>query len=153
EERTALVVTLQAGRWRGRGEASGVYYLGETGETMLAAVESQRPAIERGIDRVALQELLPPGGAPNALGCAVWELEAALAGRPVWKLAGLTQLDPLVTTFTLGADDPAVMVAGARRFSQARSLKLKLTGDLDQDIARIRAVRSARPEVWLGVDA
>ena len=30
---------------------------------------------------------------------------------------------------------------------------MKLTGDLDLDIARVRAVRAARPDVWLGVDA
>jgi L-alanine-DL-glutamate epimerase-like enolase superfamily enzyme len=59
----------------------------------------------------------------------------------------------LVTTFTLGADDPHVMAAGARKYAQAKSLKLKLTGDLEEDIARVRAVRAARPEVWMGVDA
>jgi hypothetical protein len=32
-------------------------------------------------------------------------------------------------------------------------LKLKLTGDVEQDIARVRAVRFARPGVWIGVDA
>jgi L-alanine-DL-glutamate epimerase-like enolase superfamily enzyme len=30
---------------------------------------------------------------------------------------------------------------------------LKLTGELDLDIARVRAVRAARPGLWLGVDA
>ena len=65
---------------------------------------------------------------------------------PVWKIAELPVARPLVTTFTLGADDPAVMAAGARKYAQARCLKLKLTGDLDLDIARVQAVRSARPE-------
>ena len=45
------------------------------------------------------------------------------------------------------------MAAGARKFAQARSLKLKLTGDLKDDIERVLAVRAARPEVWMGVDA
>ncbi len=45
------------------------------------------------------------------------------------------------------------MAAGAREHAQARALKLKLTGDLELDIARVRAVRAARPEVWIGVDA
>jgi L-alanine-DL-glutamate epimerase-like enolase superfamily enzyme len=30
---------------------------------------------------------------------------------------------------------------------------MKLTGDIDLDIARVRAVRDARPHTWLGVDA
>jgi L-Ala-D/L-Glu epimerase len=153
EEQEAVVVTLEDGPLRGRGEASGVYYLGDTAGTMVAAIEAVRGGIEAGVDRAALQSLLPPGGARNAVDCALWELDALRSGTPVWKLAGLPKVKPLVTTFTLGADDPAVMVAGARKYAQARSLKLKLTGELDLDIARVRAVRAARPEVWMGVDA
>jgi L-Ala-D/L-Glu epimerase len=46
-----------------------------------------------------------------------------------------------------------VMAQGARRFGQARALKVKLTGDAELDCARVSAVRAARPDVWLGVDA
>jgi L-alanine-DL-glutamate epimerase-like enolase superfamily enzyme len=102
---------------------------------------------------MALQQLLPPGGARNAVDCALWELDAHRLGAPVWQLAGLPAPKPLVTTFTLGADDPQVMAAGARKYAQARALKLKLAGDLPADIERVRAVRAARPEVWMGVDA
>ncbi|MGH8305131.1 MAG: enolase C-terminal domain-like protein, partial [Steroidobacteraceae bacterium] len=35
----------------------------------------------------------------------------------------------------------------------ARALKVKLTGEPELDQARVAAVRAARPEVWLGVDA
>jgi L-Ala-D/L-Glu epimerase / N-acetyl-D-glutamate racemase len=153
EEQDVVVVTLDDGQHRGRGEASGVYYLGDTAQTMLAEVEAARAAIEQGVDRAALQQLLPPGGARNALDCALWELEANRSGVAVWELAGLAAPKPLVTTFTLGADAPDVMVAGARKYAQAKSLKLKLTGDLLADIERVKAVRAARPEVWMGVDA
>jgi L-alanine-DL-glutamate epimerase-like enolase superfamily enzyme len=148
-----VVVTLSDGRFRGRGEASGVYYLKDDVNNMLAGIEAHRSRIESGIDRESLQRLMPPGGGRNALDCAFWELEAARAGTPVWKLAGLSAANPLVTTFTLGADDPQKMAGGARKYSQARSLKLKLTGDLDVDVERVRAVRAARPEVWMAVDA
>jgi L-alanine-DL-glutamate epimerase-like enolase superfamily enzyme len=153
EDEYVVVVTLQDSNHRGRGEASGVYYLGDTAQTMVDSIEGVRSKIEEGIDRMALQGLLPPGGARNALDCALWELDAQRTGRPVWQLAGLTAPKPLVTTFTVGADHPAGMAAGARRYTQARRLKLKLTGDLLLDVARVQAVRSARPEVWLGVDA
>jgi L-Ala-D/L-Glu epimerase len=153
ERQEIVVVTLGDGALRGRGEASGVYYLGDDAKKMVAAIEAQRSEIERGIDREALQRLLPPGGAHNAVDCALWELEAARSGRSVWQLAGLRAAKPLVTTFTLGADSPDIMAEGARRYSQARSLKLKLTGEPELDIARIRAVRAARPGVWIGVDA
>jgi L-Ala-D/L-Glu epimerase len=153
EEQNVLLVRLEDGRHRGRGEASGVYYLGDTAQSMSAAVEAVRSAIEQGIDRPALQQLLPPGGARNAVDCALWELDAQRLNCTVWELAGLTAPKPLVTTFTLGADDPEIMAAGARKYAQAKSLKLKLTGDLEEDIARVQAVRAARPEVWMGVDA
>ena len=153
ETQDAVVVTLDDGICRGLGEASGVYYLGDTAESMVAAIEAVREAIEDGADRIALQRLLPPGGARNAIDCAFWDLEAQRKGRDVWELAGLPSVRPLVTTFTLGADDPGVMAEGARAFAHARALKMKLTGDLDIDIARVRAVRAARPEPWLGVDA
>jgi L-alanine-DL-glutamate epimerase-like enolase superfamily enzyme len=45
------------------------------------------------------------------------------------------------------------MAEGAKAFASATALKMKLTGDLDIDIERVRAVRAARPEPWLGVDA
>jgi L-Ala-D/L-Glu epimerase len=153
EEQEVIVATLDDGLHRGRGEASGVYYLGDTSQGMVAAIEAVRKAVEAGIDRAALQDLLPPGGARNAVDCALWELDAQRRRMPVWKVAELPAVKPLVTTFTLGADDPALMAAGARKYGQARCLKLKLTGDLDLDIARVRAVRAARPEVWMGVDA
>lgn len=148
-----LVVTLEDGTHQGRGEASGVYYLGEDAQKMHTLIESHRREIESGIDREALQQLMPPCGARNAVDCALWELEAARSKRAVWELAGLPLMRPLVTTFTLGADEPGVMADGAKKYTHARSLKLKLTGDLDLDIARVKAVRAARPGVWIGVDA
>src|SRR5690606_41522904 len=75
------------------------------------------------------------------------------AGVPVWRLAGLDATRPLLTTFTLGADAPETMARGALGFAKARALKLKLTGDPDLDGARVAAVRAARPDAWLGVDA
>lgn len=153
EHQDAVVVTLDDGTHRGRGEACGVFYLADGVAQMQAAIEARRGEIERGIDRDALQRLLAPGGARNALDCALWELEARRAGRPVWALAGLKAPKALTTTFTLGADEPEVMAAGARRYAEARALKLKLTGDLELDALRVAAVRAARPDVWLGVDA
>ncbi|MDG2535921.1 dipeptide epimerase [Sphingomonas sp. HITSZ_GF] len=152
-ESPVVVVSLSDGLHIGRGEASGVYYLGDNEETMVAALETVREGLCAGMTRTELQQALPAGGARNAADCALWELDAKREGVPVWKLAGLPEPRPLLTTFTLGADDPGVMAEGARAYAEARALKLKLTGDLDLDIARVRAVRSARPECWIGVDA
>lgn len=151
-ELEVLVVTLSDGRASGRGEAAGVYYRQDAPAKMAAQIEAVRERIEASADRADLARLLGPGGARNALDCALWDLEAKLAGRPAWSLAGLVQPRPLQTTYTLGVDAPDAMAAGAIAFAEARAIKLKLIGD-DDDAERVRRVRVARPDVWLAVDA
>jgi L-alanine-DL-glutamate epimerase-like enolase superfamily enzyme len=119
---------------------------------MLAQIEALRARIEAGITREELQRLLPAGGARNALDCALWDLDARRAGKPVWQLAGLGAPKPLLTTYTVGADSPDVMAARAIAYAAARAIKLKLTDD-DDNAERVRAVRAARPDAWLMVDA
>lgn len=148
----ALVVTLRDGECSGRGEGLGVYYRHDTPSTMLQQVEQLRDTIEQGITREQLLELLPAGGARNAVDCALWELEASRANTSVWQLAGLRRPESLLTTYTLSADEPEVVDATARSFVNARALKLKLTND-PLNAERVRAVRAACPDAWLMVDA
>lgn len=147
-----ITVHVQQGAFEGRGEAAGVYYRKETPASMAAQIEALRSAVEAGVTRDELLQLLPAGGARNALDCALWDLEAKLGGRHVWELAGLSPPRPLLTVYTLGADAPQRMADGARGFTEARALKLKLTGEA-LDAERVRAVRAARPEVVITVDA
>ena len=149
----ALFVELADAQHTGCGEAEGVYYFDDVPARMAAQIEAHRAAIEVGITRSGLRELMPIGGARNALDCALWELEAKRAGQPVWKLVGIEHVVPLTTMFTLGADDPAAIAKAAVMRADAAALKLKLSGELELDIERVRAVRAARPDVWLGVDA
>jgi len=146
-------VTLTQDGLIGRGEAAGVYYLDDNPAKMVETIEAHRSEVEAGITREELRSLLPPGGARNAVDCALWELEARQCRQPVWKLAGLREVKPRITTFTLGADDPAVVAEGAKALTEARALKLKLSGETGIDAERVRAARSARPDVWLAVDA
>jgi len=153
EAMPATVVTLSDGRYTGRGEAAGVYYLGDDPAHMESAIEGVRAAIEAGVDREALRALLPAGGARNAIDCALWELESLRAERPIWKLAGAPEPRPIVTTFTIPADGPVQVARKLAPLGAARAIKIKLTGDLDADADRIRTIRKLRPDVWLGVDA
>jgi len=153
EAMPATVVTLSDGESSGRGEAAGVYYLGDNPAHMEIEIERCREIIEAGVEREELRVLLPAGGARNALDCALWELESRRAGVPIWSLAGSRKPRPLVTTFTIPADDPAEVARRLVPLGEAHAIKLKLTGDLDADTARIRSVRRLRPAVWLGVDA
>lgn len=153
EAMPSIVARISEGESVGRGEAAGVYYLGDDQAHMLATVEQVRAEIESGLTRQELQSVLLPGGARNALDCAMWELESLIAGTPVWQLAGVPRPGPLVTTFTLPADDPSVLASKVKRLSFAKSIKLKLDGDVGADRERMRVVREARPDAWLGVDA
>src|SRR6478735_4696486 len=153
-ETKVLVAQIADGDSFGLGEGAGVYYLGDDLARMRDQAEDARTELEAGVHREELQSLLPPGGARNAIDCALWDLEARTAGKPVWQLAGLGGFGSLPTTMTISADDPATMagVAGGR-FGSWPMLKLKLTGDVALDAERVRAVRSTRPDAWIGVDA
>jgi L-Ala-D/L-Glu epimerase len=148
-----VTVTLEKGGHIGCGEASGVYYRKDDDAAgVVRQIEAIRPRIEAGIDRESLQRLLPTGGARNAVDCALWDLEAKQTGRPAWQIAGLDPPRPLLTTFTVGANEPEKMASDALAYADAKAIKLKLTGE-PFDADRVRAVRAARPDVWLGVDA
>lgn len=152
EDVETAVVRLEADGCVGWGEAAGVFYLGDEPVGMTRAIEQVRGVIEAGLDHAGLAALLPAGGARNALDCALWDLQAKRHGRPVWALLGLERPAPLITTYTVGAGTDGEMAARACSFSDARALKLKLCGD-GADAGRVHAVRAARPDVWLGVDA
>ncbi len=146
-----LVVQLGMNGKIGRGEAQGVYYLDETVESMLAQVDAVADQIRRGISREALQDLLPPGGARNAVDCALWDLECKLAGKTIWQLTGIAP-KPVITVFTIGLEDTAeAMAAKAAAAKDAPVLKIKLDGH--QPYEKLAAIRAVRPDVQLVVDA
>lgn len=148
-----LIVTISDGVSTGRGEAAGVYYRSDTPKKMLGQIDAIKGAMNNGFSHAALLEMLPPGGARNAIDCALWELESLQRKIPVWRLAGLPKPAPLTTMMTIGAAEPDVMANEASgKYAGASALKLKLLGDGD-DGERVRSVRAARPDVWLAVDA
>ncbi len=150
-ESVVVVATLDAGEHKGRGECVPYQRYGETVDGVMAQIESQRGALEAGADRQALQRLLPPGAARNALDCASWDLDAKRLGRPAHELAGVHRVPPTTTAFTLSLGTPAEMAAAARVVAWRPLLKIKLGGA--EDVACLAAVRDAAPEAELIVDA
>jgi L-Ala-D/L-Glu epimerase len=146
------VAEARAGDFVGCGECFGVYYLNDDVAHAKAQIEAVADRLRAGITREALIDLLPAGGARNAVDCALWDLEAKQQNRPAWQIAGLQPPRPLRTTYTLGADEPERMAERARGYVKARALKLKLTGT-GEDAQRVSAVRAARPDAWMAVDA
>jgi L-Ala-D/L-Glu epimerase len=150
-EAVVVVAELDDGD-RGRGEAAPYARYGETPEGVVAAIEALRPALRGGLDRAALQAMLPPGAARNALDCALWDFEAKRTGRRAYQLAALPPPKPLVTAYTISLDDPEAMARAAAAASARPLLKVKL-GGAGNDVERIAAVRRAAPKAELIVDA
>ncbi len=142
-------VRVSQGGITGQGEGVGVSYLGETQASILADLERVRTDVEAGITREALQELLPPGGARNALDCALLDLTAKQVGKSVFELTGLAA-DPVQSVYTISLDEPAIMAEQART-GPSSHLKIKLNAD--RPVERVAAVREARPDAVLVVDA
>jgi len=150
-ETRVVVVELRDGPHLGRGEAVPYGHYGETVEGVLDEIEACRDAVECDLDREALQGLLPPGAARNALDCALWDLEAKQSGARAWAGAGFARLDPVKTCYTLSLGAPDAMAAAARAAAGRPILKLKIGGA--DDLGCVAAVRAAAPKTRLVVDA
>lgn len=145
-----VFVQIHADGTVGRGEAIGVPFRGETAASLASEITRVRPFIENGASKEDLQGLLHAGGARNALDCALWDLEAKMTGVPVAARIGVP-IAPVRTVATIGLDEPQRMAARARSLGNFAILKIKV--GRDNPLACAQAVRAARPEVRLIVDA
>ncbi len=150
-EAVVVTVDLSDGTYRGRGECVPYPRYHESPQGIVAAIEAMRAALARGLDRTALQSEMPAGAARNALDCAFWDLEAKRGGRRAYELAGLAELKPLVTAYTISLGTPEAMAEAAARAADRPLLKVKLGSGDDRE--RIVAVRRAAPQAELIVDA
>ncbi|GEO85672.1 MULTISPECIES: N-acetyl-D-Glu racemase DgcA [Alphaproteobacteria] len=146
-----VTVSLSDGVHVGQGECVPYARYGETVDGVIEAILGTAEDLERGLDRAALQTRLPPGAARNALDCALWDLEAKRAARPVWQLAGLSVPKPIETAFTLSLGTPESMREAAAKNADRPLLKVKL--GTDDDLGRIEAVRAGAPNARIIVDA
>jgi L-Ala-D/L-Glu epimerase len=117
----------------------------------LDSVAAQIASLPATITREALQSALPAGAARNAVDCALWDLAAKTAGKPIWQLANLPEPRPVQTAFTLSLNSPEVMRAEAAKHAQRPILKIKL--GTPHDMPRLEAVRQGAPKSTLIIDA
>ncbi|MEM8988722.1 MAG: dipeptide epimerase [Pseudomonadota bacterium] len=151
EQSDTLTVEIGDGEHVGRGESVGVYYLNDDFPKMYEQIESVRSQIEAGITIDEAQEVLPPCGARNALDCALWDLETKRSKKSIWELTGISP-KPIKTVFTIGIEaTPAEMAAKAERAKMYPVLKIKL--DSTEPVERVAAIRAARPDAKLVIDA
>jgi L-alanine-DL-glutamate epimerase-like enolase superfamily enzyme len=146
-----VVTSIAEGAHAGRGEAAGVDYHGETIASLCDQLESVRREVERGAGRRDLIDLLPPGGARNALDSALWDLEAKQAGVSAWELAGVGPARPVISCYTIGIRTVAEYEARARSVANYAWLKVKVSAD--RPLEAVAAVRRGAPQARLVVDA
>ncbi|WP_457628797.1 dipeptide epimerase [Oceanithermus sp.] len=150
QTRTAVFVDLEGGL----GEAAVVNYHGESVEAVAAYLEAARARLEDA--PTSLQgrlARLPAGGsraARAALEMALFDLWGQALGAPLWRLFGLDAGRAPPTSFTVAMGDPEEMASLARA-AKMPVLKLKLGSA--GDLARLEAVRAARPDARIRVDA
>lgn len=151
-DQAVLLLSLRDGKGHtGRAEAAGVDYDGETPQSLAAQIASVMPRLHDDLTAAQLLDLLPAGGARNALDCALWDLRAKQSGVPVWQAAGLAPLQPVTTAFTLGLGDEASTRRKAREARAYPLLKLKVDAQRHLDI--VHMVREEHPQARLVVDA
>jgi len=150
-EAAVVVAEISQDGHTGRGECVPYGRYGETVEATLAAIAGLQDPIRDGLDRQALQTIMGPGAARNAVDCALLDLEAKRSGRRAWDLLGRPAPRPCTTAFTISLGSPEAMAAAAAKAAHLPLLKIKLGGD--GDAARIAAVRGQVPESELIVDA
>ena len=135
----------------GRAEAAGVDYDGETPALMLAQIDAVAAQLHDDLSGTELLDLMPAGGARNAVDCALWDLRAKQRGVRVWTSAGLSAPQPVITAFTIGLGSPQDVRRRARAACGLPVIKLKV--DARRHLELVHIVREELPEARLLIDA
>jgi len=139
----------------GRGEASPVYYRGESVDSAAEFLTTTAPPLV-GDDPFALEAIEErledvdgEAAGKAALDAALHDWIGQRLGVPVWRLLGLSPEAP-PTSYTIAIDSVDGTRERVRRASEFRALKVKVGGA--EDLERLEAVRE-ESDVPLRVDA
>jgi L-alanine-DL-glutamate epimerase-like enolase superfamily enzyme len=157
---TRTVFWLRLARDEGWGEAAIPPYYGVAEDSMRDCWDtvsaSGRPLPEDTAEIPGWVGTEGPAAARCALDLALHDRIGRKLGLPLHRLLGLPAPKDLPTSFTIAIDSPQEMARMAREVGAFPVLKLKLGGAAfggGDDEARIAAVREARPDAKLRVDA
>jgi muconate cycloisomerase len=95
-------------------------------------------------------------GAPfakSAVEIAMLDLAGQISGLPVHRLLGGRIHDTVELCFAVSIDTPEAMAAEVKRWPACKCFKVKVSGDADLDLKRMRAIADARPDAQLWLDA
>jgi L-alanine-DL-glutamate epimerase-like enolase superfamily enzyme len=147
---TTVIVELRDDRHPelvGIGEGYPDRYYGETAATIVAVLphlveavgEPELTAAGLAAAGAAMDRAIAHhGGAKCALDIALHDLAGKVAGEPIHRLLGLSDVIP-PTDYTIGLDEPSVVAERAARAARFPALKIKVGGEAD--LETLRAVR------------
>ncbi len=158
-----MIVRLSAGGFAGHGYVSATAHMGLTIDALAAQLKHLRSFVvgARPDAITGLMTTLDRGlrGAPQAkaaIDCALHDLLSCLLGVPLTTLLGGAVRDRIPILRILAIKSPDEMAEQAKRLVGVgyRYLKIKVDGDVDLDVARVAAIRTAvGRDVHLTIDA
>ena len=161
-EGVVVTLTAQDGA-QGFGYGSATPHMGATRETLMAALARFVPLVT-GRDSFAVEEILQAldadlagnNQAKAAIDCALHDLNARILGIPLHQLLGGKLRDSVPILRILAIKTPQEMAVQAQKLVDAgyRYLKIKVHGEVKEDVARVRAIRrQVGDDVHLTIDA
>jgi L-alanine-DL-glutamate epimerase-like enolase superfamily enzyme len=142
----------------GWGEAAPSRFYGESADSVVSALRSFAPLLERadpwaieGIEQELERALRFNAAAKVAVSAALHDLAAKRLGVPLYKFWGLDPAQAPRSSFTIGIGDEAALRRKVKDAAEYPVLKVKLGTDRDAEI--IRTVRDAAPSALLRIDA
>ncbi len=152
DTRQAFILRLGGDEGLGEGTIPPYYRVDPTAMTTCwqRAAESDAPFPN---EIAAVERWIPDGPPParSAIDLALHDRIARRQGVPLYRLLDLPKPPALATSFTIGIDAPEAMAEMARQIADYPVIKIKL--GTDDDESRVRAIREARPDAKLRVDA
>ena len=157
------VVAIRTGGHSGYGYAPAIPHMGSTFEMLPKELERFKPVV-LGKDAFAIEAILVEldallvgaHQAKGAIDCALHDLKARALGVPLYNLLGGKTRDkvPVLRILSLKAPDETAAIA-SKLFDQGyRYFKIKVHGDVKEDVARVKAIRARLGrEAHLTIDA
>jgi muconate cycloisomerase len=128
-------------------------------EHHLAPLAIGRTAFEWNALKKQMDEKIRPAvsnGAPfakSALEIAFLDLAGKMTGQPVHRLLGGKVHDTIDLCYAVSIDEPDAMAEEVSRWPACRCFKVKVSGDTDKDLQRLRAISDARKDIVIWLDA
>jgi len=154
ETRDAFWIRLADDQGWGEGTIPPYYRVDPSAMTDCWKIASAKPqAYPDEIGEIAAW--IPSGPAParSAIELALLDRIGKKRKLPLYQLLDLPKPAALSSCFTIGIEAPATMASMARKIADYPLIKLKLGSEDADDEARVAAVREARPDARICIDA